>query len=444
MDYGPYTDDLDLASVNSREDLAALLRTVHLRADSPSMRRLEAQTRHHDIRLSKTTVSEMLNGVRFPRKAVMAAFLRACGVHDDHMEPWLRTWERIAVREHGPAQHAAIDMARAEQAPAATAVDRIERVSRPPALDDNRFQTRAASGDRPVQQHPVLGAAAGAQAAHNPVASRRELGALLHTLREERGLKLEHAAERLMCSVGKVKRMEASFSAGTLRDVRDLCDLYGVTLKVERDRMMKLAGESRQEGWWQPYGLVYDTYVGLESEAITISCFQSSVVHGLLQTAEYARAGHEGTLPMLNPDQIEKQIEAKLTRQQILTSDNPPRLAVILDEAALHRRFGGRRVMAAQLAKILEMTTRPNIVVQVVPFELGAHPAVESNFTILDLPSPIPGIVFVEGLIGQVYLEEEDDLERYRVILGRLESIALSPEESVDLITDLARSYEAS
>lgn len=437
MDYGPHTDDLDLASVNNREDLAALLRTVHLRADSPSTRWLEAQTRHHDIRLSKTTVSEMLNGLRFPRKAVMAAFLRACGVHDDHMEPWLRTWERIAVREHGPAQRAAVDHAAAESAPAAWVVQVSHRA------DDDRFQTQAALADLPVGQPPATAAAAGAREAYNPVASRRELGVLLRTLRQEKGLTVEQAAAHLMCSVGKVKRMEASFKAGTPRDVRDLCDLYDVTGKAERDRLMKLAEDGRQEGWWQPYGLVYDTYVGLESKAVAVSGFQSSAIHGLLQTAEYARAADERAVPRFSSIQIEKQIEAKLTRQQILTRDNPPRLSVILDEAALHRMLGGRRVMAAQLARISEMTARPNIVVQVVPFELGAHPALESNFTILDLPSPTPGIVFVEGLAGPLYLEEEDDLERYRVIFVRLQSIALSPKKSVDLITDLSRSYEA-
>lgn len=440
MDYGPYTDDLDLASVNTREELAALLRTVHLRADSPSTRWLEAQTRHHDVRLSKTTVSEMLNGVRFPRKTVMAAFLRACGVHDDHMEPWLRTWERIAVREHGPAQRAALGPGTAESAPAASGEDRVEQVSH--RADDDRFQTAAALGDLPVGQQPAIAAAAGAREAYNPVASRRELGVLLRTLRQERGLTVEQAAAHLMCSVGKVKRMEASFKAGTPRDVRDLCDLYDVTGKAERDRLMKLAEEGRQEGWWQPFGLVYDTYVGLESKAVAISGFQSSAIHGLLQTAEYARAADERAVPLFSSIQIEKQIEAKLTRQQILTRDNPPRLSVILDEAALHRMLGGRRVMAAQLAKISEMTARPNIVVQIVPFELGAHPALESNFTILDLPSPTPGIVFVEGLTGPLYLEEEDDLERYRVVFGRLQSIALSPKKSVDFITDLSHSYE--
>ena len=244
-----------------------------------------------------------------------------------------------------------------------------------------------------------------------------------------------------MCSEPKVRRIEASFRAGTLRDVRDLCDLYGVTSKAERDRMMKLAEEGKQRGWWQSYELAYATYVGLEAEAVTISGFQSSVVHGLLQTSDYARAGHEGAMPRLRPDQIEMQIEAKLTRQRILTQDNPPRLTAILDEAALHRMVGGRQVMAAQLAKILEMSELPNVVVQVLSYELGAHPAVESNFIILELPNPDPGVVFVEGLIGSVYLERAEDLKRYRKIFNQLHSIALTPKETADFVANLCHSY---
>ncbi len=245
-----------------------------------------------------------------------------------------------------------------------------------------------------------------------------------------------------MCSPAKVRGMEASFRAGTLRDVRDLCDLYDVSAKAERDRMMKLAEEGKKRGWWQSYELAYANYVGLEAEAVVISCFQSAVIHGLLQTADYARAGHEVAMPRLSAGQIEKQIEAKLTRQRILTKDNPPRLAVVLDEAALHRMFGGSQVMALQLAKLLEMLDLPNIAVQVLPYELGAHPAMESNFTILELPSPTPGLVYVEGLIGSVYLERAEDHKRYREIFSRLQSIALNPKYTADLISSLRRSYE--
>ena len=267
----------------------------------------------------------------------------------------------------------------------------------------------------------------------SPELSRLELGALLRALRTAQGLTVEQVAEHLLCSPSKVSRMETGQGA-TPRDIRDLCELYGVADPAERDRLMALARESKRPARWQRYELAYARYAGLEEEALAISAFQSSVVNGLLHTADYARASHEGAMPRLDPHQIDLQIEAKLTRQRILTGDNPPRLHVVLDEAALHRMVGGRQVMAAQLTKILETAALPNVVVQVLPYEVGFHPAVESNFTILELPDRAPGVVFVEGLVGSNYLDRPGDLKRYREIFNRLQSMALNPKETADLI----------
>ena len=279
----------------------------------------------------------------------------------------------------------------------------------------------------------------------SPTVRRRELGALLRKLRTEKGLTVEQAAECLLFSMSKLSRMETGHGIATPRDIRDLCGLYGVTDEAEHDHLLKLAAEGKQQAWWQSYDLGYATYVGLEAEAVAISAFQSSVVHGLLQTAGYARAGHEAAMPRLDSEQIEMQIEAKLTRQGILVrDDNPPRFDVILDEAALRRVVGGRQVMAAQLAKILDISALPNVEVQVLPFERGAHPAFESNFTILQLPDQAPDVVFVEGLIGSTYLDRAEDLKRYREIFHRLQSIALNPKDTAELIAGNFRDYEDS
>jgi transcriptional regulator with XRE-family HTH domain len=273
----------------------------------------------------------------------------------------------------------------------------------------------------------------------SPTVRRRELGALLRKLRVDGGLTVEQAAEQLLFSMSKLSRMETGHGVATPRDIRDLCGLYGVTDVAERDRMMKLASEGRKRAWWQAYDLGYETYVGLEAEAVAISAFQSSVVHGLLQTPDYARALHEGALPRFSSERIELQIEVLLTRQRILTSENSPQLAVVLDEAALRRTVGGRRVMAAQLAKVLEMSARPNVDVMVLPFERGAHPALESNFTILGLPNEAPNVVFVEGLVGSTYLERADDLKRYHEVFLKLQAIALGPQDTGDLLANYLR-----
>jgi transcriptional regulator with XRE-family HTH domain len=271
----------------------------------------------------------------------------------------------------------------------------------------------------------------------SPTVRRRELGALLRKLRLEKGLTVEQAAERLLFSMSKLSRMETGHGVATARDIRDLCDLYGVTDQAERDHMSQLAREGKQQGWWQDYDLPYSTYVGLEAEAITIRDFQSSVVPGLLQTADYARAGHEGAMPRLSPEEIERRIEAKLTRQNLLLQAAPPAFQTVLDEAVLHRVVGGPRVMGVQLEHLIEAADLPNVTIQVIPFILGAHPGVESNFNILEMPAPTPGVVFVEGLVGSIYLERPEELKRYQHIFERLQTIALSPKDTIALIAKI-------
>jgi transcriptional regulator with XRE-family HTH domain len=271
----------------------------------------------------------------------------------------------------------------------------------------------------------------------SPTVRRRELGALLRKLRTEKGLTVEQAAEQLMFSMSKLSRMETGHGVASPRDIRDICSLYEVTDKAERERMLRLAAEGKQAGWWQSYDLPYSTYVGLEAEATAISDFQSSVVPGLLQTADYARAGHEGAMPRLSSEEIERRIEAKLTRQALLGQDDPPDFSAVLDEAVLHRMVGGPAVMSAQLGRLIEATNRPKVTIQVIPFTLGAHPGVESNFNILEMPSPTPGVVFVEGLVGSIYLERSEELTRYRQIFERLQAIALSPKDTIALIAEI-------
>ena len=174
----------------------------------------------------------------------------------------------------------------------------------------------------------------------SPTVRRRELGALLRELRTEKGLTVEQAADRLLFSMSKLSRMETGHGVATPRDIRDLCDLYGVTDEAERERMMQLAAEGKQQAWWQSYDLGYATYVGLEAEAVAIApsshrwCTDSCKPR--ITRVPATRAQCPGSLP----DQIDLQIEAKLTRQRILTRDNPPRFTVVLDEAALHRMVG--------------------------------------------------------------------------------------------------------
>jgi Domain of unknown function (DUF5753)/Domain of unknown function (DUF397) len=243
--------------------------------------------------------------------------------------------------------------------------------------------------------------------------------------------------------------METGHGAATLRDVRDLCDLYGVNDEAERDRLMQLAREGKQQGWWQRYDLPYSTYVGLEAEASSIRTFQPSVVPGLLQTEEYARAVHDAAEPEssigeLTHEVVEQRVAARLRRQRLLIETDPLGFQAILDEAVLHRVIGSPSVMSAQLGHIVELTALPNITVQIISYDAGAHPAPGSMFNILQFNAPVPEVVYVEGLAGWIYIERPEDVARYNHVFGRLRDMALDRVKSVDLIRKVQDDYASS
>ena len=164
---------------------------------------------------------------------------------------------------------------------------------------------------------------------------------------------------------------------------------------------------------------------------------------GCLQIEDYARAFLKAIEPPLDSATIELQVEARIRRQALLTKDEGPRFHCILDEGALRRPVGGSAVMRAQLERIIDRASLDKVTFQLIPLGLGAHPGLESNFIILDFETPmVNDVVYVEGLVGNIYLEDSSDLERYKHIFSRLHSIALGPEESVSLVEQIAGMYK--
>jgi Domain of unknown function (DUF5753) len=160
--------------------------------------------------------------------------------------------------------------------------------------------------------------------------------------------------------------------------------------------------------------------------------------------AAYARAVHEGGMPRLSSALIDQRIETRRKRQEILTRGEPPQLYAIIDEAALHRVIGGAAVMAAQLEWVIKLCADlANVAVQVLPYSAGAHPALDSTFIILELPPPVPSVVYVEGLVGQIYMERPQDVDRYQQIFERLRSISLNPDDSLDLLRRTRTQFQA-
>jgi transcriptional regulator with XRE-family HTH domain len=305
-----------------------------------------------------------------------------------------------------------------------------------------RLKNRKCLTGKCAEQQEVL-EIQGARVTHgsSPTIRRRELGAVLRKLRSDHGLTVEEATARLLFSPTKLSRIETGQSGASPRDIRDLSDLYEVT-PSERERLMTLAREGKQRGWWKEYDLPYAPYVGLEAEAASIEVYNSTTVPGLLQTEDYARAMLLAEVPPFSSQELEQLVRARLTRQANLMQSQGPRYHAVLDEGALYRHVGGRAVMRTQLNRIIEAAQRPNVTVQVISCEVGAHPAMESVFTILGFGQPlVSDTVYVEGLVGNIYRERPADLDRYKRIFEHLQTIALDGPDSVAKIGRIAARF---
>jgi len=263
------------------------------------------------------------------------------------------------------------------------------------------------------------------------------LASRLRDLRRQAGLTVDEVAAQLMCSPPKISRIETGARPASLRDVRDLCALYEVE-EPQREHLMTLAREAKQQGWWQRFDdLAIESLIGLETEASKISTYQA-VIPWAFQTKDYAHAMIRGVLPSIANRVLEERVTARLIRQEILTKEDPPRLWALIDESALRRQVGDRAVMREQLKRVVELTDLPNVVVQVVPYEAGAHPGLDSNFTLLEFDDPLQRpVVYTESTAGSFFLERPVDIDRHREALEYLRACALSPASSIELIGNI-------
>lgn len=275
-----------------------------------------------------------------------------------------------------------------------------------------------------------------------PTIRRRRLGAALRRLRDEAGLTTIEAGERLSWSHSKISRIETSKTPVTSTDVASLLAQYEIASE-ETEALLKLAREAKQRGWWHSYSEIlpdgFDSYLGFEVEAQTISTFQPQVVPGLLQTEQYATAVLGAHALRTTPDEMERSVGLRRARQTRLTSDGDPvQLDAVIGESALRQLIGGAEVMREQLQQLTALGERPNVTLRVLPFDAGAHPALNGVFTVLEFPDPDdPRIVHVDNLIGSAYLESIREVGLYRLAYQQLQDIALRPDESAKLIVRL-------
>jgi transcriptional regulator with XRE-family HTH domain len=284
----------------------------------------------------------------------------------------------------------------------------------------------------------------------SPSLRRRRLAAELRKLREQSGLGVTDVAKLLDWQASRLSRLENRQSSITGPDLRKLLDVYEVEDPEYRAYLAELARRLNERGWWQKYaGQIISQYadlISLESEARVIRTYEQELMPGLLQTAEYARAVYRAAWPTNTTEQIERWVEIRMERQEILNREDPPppRFSVVLSEAALRRPVGGYDVMLGQLEHLMLPRDRANVTVQVLPFDAGVHPAMAAPFTMMSFPDPDDlGVVNVENATGALFLEEPAELRIYDEIWSTLQASALSPDDTQTFLRSTSFGYRA-
>jgi transcriptional regulator with XRE-family HTH domain len=271
-----------------------------------------------------------------------------------------------------------------------------------------------------------------------PVVGRHLLAADLRRHRLAAGRTIDDVARHLECSPAKVSRMETGAVKVGAQDLRAVLELYDLS-DTERDALFALVRESRTRGWWQQFGDVVPPgsarFYGLEDGASTIGQHTASLVPGLMQTRAYARA-LIGSVRGLPQELVERRVELRMRRQQLLDRARPPRLDVVLDEAVLWRSIGGPAVMAEQLLRLVELAERPSVTVRVLEFSRGAHPAAGVSFTVFGFGEPpAERVVFREQLDANSFLDEPDQVALYTAALDEAGRAAADPDRSHELLS---------
>jgi len=289
---------------------------------------------------------------------------------------------------------------------------------------------------------PVGGQAGGLviPAAGGPTVLRILLGAQLRRLREANRITLEDAGKMIRASHSKISRLETGRVGFKDRDITDLLTLYGVTDEEEREALRALARRANAPGWWHDYHDVlppwFEAYVGLEEVATQVRAYEVQFIPGLMQTEDYARA-----VTMLGYDnarEIERRVRLRMTRQAVLDREEPPNVWAVIDAAVLRRPTGSPAIMRGQLQHLADLAKRPNVTIQIIPFEAGGHAAAGGPFSILRFAEPdLPDVVYLEQLTSALYLDKPDTVDSYMRVMERVCMEAATPADSTVIIAAL-------
>jgi hypothetical protein len=279
----------------------------------------------------------------------------------------------------------------------------------------------------------------GRTAPGGPTVQRMLVGTQLRRLRIDAGLSREQAGEAIRASEWKIHRLENGQVGFKERDIIDLLRLYGVADPTEVAEFLALAREANSPGWWQHYGDVlppwFRTYVDLESVATLIRTYEGQFIPGLLQTDDYMRAVVQGAHLDESSEEVGRRVRLRMARQVLLTRAQPPRLWAVVDEAAMRRPVGGREVMRGQLERLIEAAKLPNVTLQVLAFDAGAHPGMVGAFSVLRFPEEeLPDVVYLEHLTSALYLNKPEEVDQYLHVMESICVRAAPPDQTVALL----------
>ncbi len=285
----------------------------------------------------------------------------------------------------------------------------------------------------------------------SPTVRRRRLAAELRRLRERAGLIGEQVAERMGWSASKVSRIENAHTTPRPSEIKELLLLYGIDGE-HAEQLLALAREANRKGWWEGYsGALPDAhteYIGLEAEAKSSLQWGPEFAIGLMMTEDYTRQmirDNTRSIAPIPPGEIERRIEARMIRQQILKRDPPFKLKVALDESVLRRRVGSNDTMRAQLDQLLELSEYDNINLRILPLD-APHPIITGGFNLLQFGEAhdvsYRDVVYVEHLTGSLSFEEERETYQYHLAFERLSDFSATPEESRNIIIKARGSWK--
>lgn len=273
---------------------------------------------------------------------------------------------------------------------------------------------------------------------YSPTVRRRRLSEELRRLRHEARMTLDDVVKATEWSRGKLGNIESGQrQRPQVAEIRTLLDAYKVTDTPTREAVLNLCRQSRERGWWVRYRDVLNPkFVGFEAEASIIYNWELAVVPGLLQVPEYAELISRTAL-VRDPKDVQRVVDARIERQRVMFEDPPDDIWFVFDETALVRLRHHPDVLRAQVGYLLEAAADPRITIQVVPHD-RLHPGTGGPFVIMDFPNTVdPSVVYLETDTDGLYLEEVDEVARYRKLFDHLRLTALLPEDTIARLREM-------